>query len=273
MGPVNTMKLSLPLALAAACAAFTITPAQAVLLIDTSTSSGLSLSNSVGPDNWIAERFTLGGSQLQVDSISAFVMSIDPDLDAGKQFTLAIYANDASRNLPALNFNADNQGRLFSTSVTYSADGWTGASGLHWALAPGSYWFAIESDASGPGSLQVPSGALPAPDSVAYFYGHRAYSHSGVDTADAFGLHVTAVPEPGQLALLLGGLALLGTRARVRRAVSGRPNPAPVRPAPSAARSGGRCRRRAGRPRSAPGARPRPCPACRSRPGRGAGPG
>jgi hypothetical protein len=198
------------IALAAASAALTFTPAHAVVLIDTSTTSGLSLSNSIGPDNWIAEEFTLAGSQLVVNSISAYVMSIDPGLDAGKSFTLAVYTNDASRNVPTLNFNADNQGRLFSTRVTYSADGWNGASGLSWALTPGSYWFAIESDSSGPGSLQAPSGALPAPDSVAYFYGHRSYSHVGVSTTDAFGLRVTAVPEPTPVLLLLSGLAMLG---------------------------------------------------------------
>ena len=203
--------------LAAAGAVLTFTPAHAVVLINTSTTSGLNQSNSVGPDNWIAEAFTLAGSQLVVDSISAYVLSIDPALDAGTSFSLAIYGNDASRNLPALDFSADNQGRLFSTSVTYGGDGWSGATGLRWALTPGRYWFAIESDASGPGSLQVPAGALPAPDSVAYYSGTASYSHAGVGSADAFGLRVTAVPEPSPAAMLLGGLALLATLKTGRR--------------------------------------------------------
>ena len=222
MGQGTAMhKPSRLLALAAASAAFVFTPAHAVVLIDTSTSSGLTLSNSVGPTNWIAEEFTLAGSPWVVDSISALVMSIDPDLDAGKSFTLAIYANDATRNLPALNFNAADQGRLFSASVTYSADGWNGASGLSWALTPGSYWFAIESDASGPGSLQVPGGALPAPGSVAYYSGTQSYSRAGVSSADAFGLRVTAVPEPTPVALLLGGLAMLAALKAGRRQSAG----------------------------------------------------
>jgi hypothetical protein len=205
------------LALATAGATICFTPVHAAVLISTSTSSGLSLSNSVGPDNWIAERFTLAGSPLVVDSVSAYVLSVDPDLDAGTSFTLAVYANDAARNLPALDFSADNQGRLFSTGVTFGADGWNGASGLGWSLTPGSYWFAIESDANGPGALQVPGGALPAPDSVAYYSGSRSYSLAGVSTSDAFGLRVTAVPEPTPAALLLGGLAVLAALKARRR--------------------------------------------------------
>lgn len=203
------------LAASALCALLPLHAHASADLLNTAVpSGGLAMSNTLDSGDWLAEKFTVGAAT-QIDSVSAYVLSLDGASDAGRTFTIALYANSAG-NLPALNFAADNQGQLFQTTVTYTADGWNGVSGLSWSVATGSYWLALEvgGDASNASFLQVPSGALPAAQAVAYYAGGQQYAATGL--SDTFGAHVTAVPEPGSLVLVLTGLGLVGVAARRR---------------------------------------------------------
>jgi hypothetical protein len=197
------------------------TPVQAADIINTGKpTGGLIGSHSVDATDWIAERFTFD-SAVGIGAASVYLLSVD-DTDVGNAFTLAIYANNAS-NLPALDFNQGNQNRLFSTPVAYTGSGnWSGANGLNWALAPGSYWFAIEVDGDYASAsrlpvsgLQVPGGTPQLADAVAYYAGTAAgYTTAGLTPADTFGLQVSAVPEPANVLLLLFGLVAVGAATR-----------------------------------------------------------
>lgn len=204
---------------AAAFVAFTATQAQAFDVVNTQVPSGsLFGSNTLDGSNWLAEKFSVA-STTQIDSILAYVLSNDSANDIGKTFTVALYANSAS-NLPALDWSADQQGQLFQAMATYTGDGWNGLSNLNWTIGAGSYWLALEQsgDASNAGSLQLPTGALPAAQAVAFYSGGQNY---GADTiSDSFGLHITgitpSVPEPSSLALVLGSLGVLAFVTRRR---------------------------------------------------------
>jgi hypothetical protein len=203
------------LAASALCALLPLQAHASFDLLNTAVPSGsLAMSNTLDSGDWLAEKFTVAAAT-QIDSVSAYVLSLDKLADAGKTFTIALYADNGG-NLPALNFAADNQGQIFQTTATYNADGWNGVGGLNWSVAAGSYWLALEvgGDASSASFLQLPAGALPAAQAVAYYAGGQQYAATG--PSDTFGAHVTAVPEPSGLALALTSLGVLGMVMRRR---------------------------------------------------------
>lgn len=168
--------------------------------------------NSIDATDWMAESFGLT-STATIDSVAVQALDTSPVTDAGLSFQVAIYGS--SRGVPALDFNAANQGRIYTTNVTYTADGWSGVTGLQWLLAPGAYWLAVEatSDANAVTGLVLPTGAQGAVGGVAFYSGASSYTMTGV--GDAFGLRinavsaVSAVPEPASGAMLLLGLGAL----------------------------------------------------------------
>jgi len=174
-------------------------------------------SNSLDSAQWFAEQFTVSAAT-QINSVMAYVQSNSIASDLGGTFSIALYGNTAS-NLPSLNFNLDQNGQLFQGTATYNGDGWNGLNNLNWSVGPGTYWLALEQygSAGEAGSLQLPIGALPVAQAVAFYSGGQKY---GTDTlSDTFGLQITAtpaVPEPSSMALLLTSLGVLGFVARRR---------------------------------------------------------
>lgn len=188
--------------------------AQSFNLVQTSTPTGGAIgANSLSDTAWLAERFEATGA-VRIDSVMAYLLSDTPDTDLGKSFTLALYAD--INNLPSLDFNATNNGKLFQASATYNGDGWNGLSQLNWQLGAGKYWLALEvNGTSDAGSLLAPVGAQPATN-VALWSGGQHYAAIG--SSETFGLAIVAtpVPEPTGLALMLGGLGVLSLVARRR---------------------------------------------------------
>jgi hypothetical protein len=194
------------------------TPAHALDLINTAPPSTGASFNAISSNDWLAEKFTVSGPAV-INSLEAFLVSTDSANDAGKTFTVALYSNSGA-NLPALNWFADSQGQLAQATVTYTADGWNGVSGLNWAVGAGSYWLAIEQYGGGAeaGSLFAATSATPAALAVAFYSGGTGYQATGA--SDTFGLHISAtpaVPEPSSMALVLVSLGLIGWSARRAR--------------------------------------------------------
>lgn len=189
--------------------------AQSFNLLQTTTPTGGAVgANSLSSTGWLAEQFQTTGN-VRIDSVMAYLLSDDAAGDLGKSFTLALYAD--VNNLPGLNFNATNDGKLFQASATYNGDGWNGLNQLNWQLGAGKYWLALEVG-DGPNDaawLLAPTGAQPA-SNVALWQGGQHYAAIG--SSDTFGLAIVAtpVPEPTGLALMLASLGALGLVARRR---------------------------------------------------------
>jgi len=211
----TTLKRGLVLALTT-LAALSV---QAQSVLNTGTpSGGLIGADSIDAVDWMAESFTLS-APTTIGSIMAYVNSTVAD--AGLGYTIALYASTgpAGEVVPAIDFNADKQGQLYQFTATYKdGGGWIGQSGLNWALGAGTYFVAIETDGNGVQGLVLPTGVSTLPGAVAFYAGGRGYDSDPSVASDAFGLQVTAVPEPASFGLMALGLAAGAVVVRRRRA-------------------------------------------------------
>jgi hypothetical protein len=207
--------------LALALAALAALPAQAASLFNTGTPTGSVLAaNSIDASDWIAESFTVTGPT-QIGSIFTYVQSTSDSADNGLPFTVALYnsTGPSGAPVPAINWNATNQGQLDQFSATYTTGGgWIGQSGLNWVLGAGTYFVAIETDGNGVQGLVTPTGVATLPRAVAFYSGGAGYVSDPAVASDAFGLQVASVPEPHAAGLMLLGLGAIGCLWRRRRA-------------------------------------------------------
>lgn len=102
-------------------------------------------------------------------------------------------------------------------STGFNQAAWRGASGLNWQLTTGDYWLVFEdvADSLGSGSMPGPVGSPLA----GYASANELTGWFRADTL-ALGVRINAVPEPASVAMLLGGLVLVGAAVR-RRATAG----------------------------------------------------
>jgi hypothetical protein len=136
---------------------------------------------------------------------------------SGETFDISLYANDAVQGPGTL---------LHTTTATFGADGWNGASGLSgWSVTGGSYWIEFEiQGADTLGSSSV-TGALldvgaPNPVAMTATTGDSGFSYATGD--ESIGLrveanNVTSVPEPTVALQLLAGSLLLTSLSLTRR--------------------------------------------------------
>lgn len=196
----------------------------AALVVDTGpgldTSGGILAGgpdNTLGPDftQLIAGRFNLA-SATTITSIKGWMANRGPD---GGELTASIYSNQGS--VPG--------SRLFSSAFSLGASdtcagcgpSWTGATGLSWSLAAGSYWVVFEGLPGQTGTASFAGGVdnplalyrWMAPSLGDYWNSLPAVYSWGVQISD-----VAAVPAPAAAWLLLSGLGVVGTAARRRRA-------------------------------------------------------
>jgi len=190
----------------AAAAALALAPsAQAALVVDTGTPNGAAVGSLVfdGSD-WVAAQVDFA-SATTIDAIAAHMLGGT----AGETFDISLYDGGAAPGA-----------QLFTTTSTYGVDGWNGASGLAWTVAPGSYWIEFEVNWNDTlGTTPTATGALldtgvphPVPTATTPDGGFT-YAAS----AQSIGLQVSVVPEPAGALQVLAGMLLLSTLSLARR--------------------------------------------------------
>lgn len=191
--------------------------ASAASIYDSGTPAATGFGLELSSIDWLAADLNIAHATT-IDAVSTFLTGAN----AGETFTIALYL-DRTKNGAAIPDTRDG-GELYSTQVTFTADGWNGATNLGWNVAaPGNYWVSIEVDSadtlSPGGSAVLPVGAPNAPLGVAFTDGvpGRFQALGAASAQYAFGLKVSSVvPEPASPAMLLAGMTMMGWLA-VRR--------------------------------------------------------
>ena len=199
---MNKMLLS---SLGAAAAIAFAPSAQAALAVDTGTPNGPAVGSLVfdGSD-WVAAQVGFADTST-IAAIAGHILGGT----SGETFDISLYDGGATPGAP-----------LFTTTATFGTDGWNGASGLDWTVAPGSYWIEFEVNWNDTlGTTSTATGALfdtgvahPVQTATTPDWGFT-YDAS----AQSIGLQVSVVPEPAGALQVLAGMLLLSTLAFVRR--------------------------------------------------------
>jgi hypothetical protein len=179
--------------------------ARAATVVDTGTPNGSAVGALVldGSD-WVAAQVTFADAAT-IDAIAGHLLGGS----AGETFDIALYAGGATPGAP-----------LFATTATFGADGWNGASGLDWTVAPGSYWIEFEVNGNDTlGTTPTATGALfdtgvahPVQTATTPDWG---FSYDA--SAQSIGLQVSVVPEPTGALQVLAGMLLLTSMGFARR--------------------------------------------------------
>ena len=197
-----------PLALTfCTAAALLASAAQAAPTVDTGSPNGVAtFAYAFDANDSYAGQVTFSEA-VEIQSIATHVLQGA----RGETFTIVLYGDG-----PAF---APTYAR-YSTTATFVADGWNGVAGLSgWQVGAGRYWVGFEigsADTLGTGT----GGALldrgvPQPLTRTAFNPGSGYQ--ATSAALDFGLRVetvSAVPEPGSVALMLAGIALIVPVAR-----------------------------------------------------------
>jgi hypothetical protein len=181
--------------------------AQAATLVDTGTPDG----NAVGAlafdaFDWVDAKVSVGHAA-DIDAIRGHILGGA----AGETFDITLYAADGVQGPGTL---------LYTTTATYGASGWNGASGLGWNVAAGDYW--VEFEIQGQDTLGSSSvtGALfdtGAPNPLATTASTPDAGFTYDVSPLSFGLQVSTVPWPSSAALMLAGVVLLSASSLARR--------------------------------------------------------
>jgi hypothetical protein len=179
--------------------------AQAHTVVDTGTPNGAAVGSLVfDSSDWVAAQVNFADAAT-IDAIAGHILGGT----AGETFDISLYDGGATPG-----------SQLFTTTATYGIDGWNGASGLAWTVAPGSYWIEFEVNWNDTlGTTSTATGALfdtgvahPVQTATTPDWGFT-YDAS----AQSIGLQVSVVPEPAGALPLLAGMLLLSTLSLARR--------------------------------------------------------
>jgi hypothetical protein len=179
--------------------------ARAATVIDTGAPNGAAAGAlAFDGSDWVAAQVSFADAAT-IDAVAGHLLGGT----AGETFDIALYEGGAAPGAP-----------LFTTTATFGADGWNGASGLDWTVAPGSYWIEFEVNWNDTlGSTPTSTGALfdtgvarPVQTATTPDWG---FSYAG--SAQSIGLQVSVVPEPTGALQVLAGMLLLTSMAFARR--------------------------------------------------------
>lgn len=212
--------LSIPasgIALAVLLSAFAPGSAQANYVLDSGTPTGSGAPVVLSTSQWLAGEFAVTAGQ-DITSLAAYLTQGVGQ--PGDTFTFDIYSGT--------NFTSTRESLLapvFSTTGTFSANGWNSAA-VNWTpTASGDYWLALQVGSTlntrgldAPVEASAATGTAPALG-FAYFGTGTNGKYTSAGAPD-IGLEVMAapVPLPPSLLLLASGLGLgAGARAVARR--------------------------------------------------------
>jgi PEP-CTERM motif len=185
-----------PAALAVATASmFVAMPARATVVLDSfgpSDSAG-GTPYTLSPINSLAVAFTLDTASTITDILTSIA--------GNGSFTLGVVAG---AGLPS---------GAFVQSTVLTDPKAASASGLGWTLEAGSYWLVSRPAADGFGGWA--GGGQPG--NAWAFASSGSWTSGGTSDAPAARITVTAIPEPGTWALMLGGLAVCAAAVRRQR--------------------------------------------------------
>lgn len=194
------------IALLSAAALLALAPlAHATPVVDTGTPNGAAVGAlAFDGSDWVAAQVTFANAAT-IDAVEGHLLGGT----AGETFDIALYEGGATPGAA-----------LFTTTATFGADGWNGASGLDWAVAPGSYWIEFEVNVDDTlGSAPTTTGALfdtgvahPVQTATTPDWG---FSYDA--SAQSIGLQVSVVPEPTGALQVLAGMLLLTSLGFARR--------------------------------------------------------
>ena len=185
----------------ASAAALVLAPAAQAASIDTGTPTGSGFPLAFDSTDSVAAQVSLANATV-IDSILGHMLGVT----AGDTFDISLYADNGG--VPDSRSWA-----TYTTTATYGADGWNGASGLGWTVAAGTYWIQFEMNWD------------DSEDSVLFDVGvpHAVTTMTTADNgvsysvAPSIGLQVSTVPWPATASTMLAGLALLASLAVARR--------------------------------------------------------
>jgi hypothetical protein len=180
-------------------------------ILDTGTPQGTTfpILNSI---DWYAAEFSATAGET-ITQLSAY---LNPNIGGqGTAFTFAIYSSTGfigGRNLTA----------EYSVGATFESSGWNSAA-ANWAVpTTGDYWVVLEMSSSALDLVTETSDTTGTVPALAFADATSSSHIFSTETADPFGIEVTATPLPAALPLFasgFGALGLLGWR-RKRKALA-----------------------------------------------------